>query len=143
MISCIRLLLVSLFIFSLVVAGCSAKPPDIQFSDIVVIPSPVMKGVVSVFMRIKNNGGKDNLTGVRTDIDGTIAELHDVRDGRMVKVKDIGIPSDGKVEMIPGGMHIMIFNLPDDFLSGKEMVLYMRFEKSGEKSVKLRVIKKD
>jgi copper(I)-binding protein len=37
----------------------------------------------------------------------------------------------------------MIFNLPDDFLSGKEMVLYMRFEKSGEKSVKLRVIKKD
>jgi copper(I)-binding protein len=88
MISCIRLLLVSLFIFSLVVAGCSAKPPDIQFSDIVVIPEPVMKGVVSVFMRIKNNGGKDNLTGVRTDIDGTIAELHDVRDGRMVKVKD-------------------------------------------------------
>ncbi len=101
-----------------------------------------MKGVVSVFMRISNRGGKDHLIGARTDIDGTIVELHDEKDGRMVKVKGIKIPSKGRVEMVPGGLHIMIFNLPDSVMNGDEMTLYMGFEKSGEKSVKLRILKK-
>lgn len=125
-----------------VILGCSQKPPDIQVSDIVAIPSPVLKGVVSVFMRISNNGGKDYLTGARTDVNGSIVELHDIKDGKMVKAGNIKIPSGEKVEMIPGGMHIMIFNLPDNIMNGDEMDLYLRFEKSGERKVKLKVLKK-
>lgn len=125
-----------------VIPACSQKPPDIQESDIIALPSPVLKGVVSVFMRISNNGGKDYLIGARTDINGSIVELHDVKDGKMVKVRSIKIPSKDKIEMIPGGMHIMIFNLPDNIMNGAEMDLYLRFEKSGERKVKLKVMKK-
>lgn len=125
-----------------VIPACSQKPPDIQASDIVALPSPVLKGVVSVFMRISNNGGKDYLTGARTDINGSIVELHDVKDGKMVKVRSIKIPSEDKLEMIPGGMHIMIFNLPDNIMNGDEINLYLRFEKSGERKVKLKVLKR-
>ncbi|MFN3395462.1 MAG: copper chaperone PCu(A)C [Thermodesulfovibrionales bacterium] len=90
----------------------------------------MLKGVVSVFMRISNSGGKDYLTGARTDINGSIVELHDVKNGRMVKVNSIKIPSEGKVEMIPGGIHIMIFNLPDNIIKGNEINLYLRFDKT-------------
>lgn len=120
-------------------SGCSQVPPDIQISDIVALPSPVMKGVVSVFMRISNKGGKDYLIGAKTDIDDSIVELHDVKDGRMVKVRRVKIPSRGKTEMIPGGLHIMIFNLPDHIMMGDEIRLYLRFEKSGEQVIKLNI----
>lgn len=130
------------FLLILALSGCSQPPPDIQISDIVALPSPVLKGVVSVFMRISNNGGKDYLTGAKTDINGSIVELHDVKNGRMVKVNSIKIPSEGKVEMIPGGIHIMIFNLPENIMKGGEINLYLRFEKSGEREVKLKLLKK-
>lgn len=125
-----------------IIAGCSQKLSDIQVSDTVAVISPIMRGVVSVFMRISNNGGRDDLLGARTDIDGTIVELHDMKDGKMVKVKSIKIPSNGKVEMVPGGLHIMIFKLPDEVKEGSEFMLYLRFEKFGEKAVRLKVLKK-
>lgn len=125
----------------LIITGCAQKPPDIQVSDIVAVPSPIMRGAVSVFMRISNNGGRDDLVGAKTDIQGTIVELHDVKDGKMVRVKSIKIPSHGKIEMIPGGLHIMIFKLPDEIKGGSEFTLYLRFEKSGEKAVRLKIAK--
>lgn len=126
----------------LVLTACSQKPPDIQISDIIVLPSPVMKGVVSVFMKIENKGGKDYLIDARTDVNASIVEFHDIKDGKMIKVKDIKIPAKGKVEMIPGGIHIMIFNLPDNIMMGHEMNLYLQFKESGERSLKLKVLQK-
>lgn len=131
-----------IFLLIFVLSGCSQPPPDIEISDIVALPSPILKGVVSVFMRISNNGGKDHLIGAKTDINGSIVELHDVKDGKMIKVKNIKIASKGKVEMVPGGIHIMIFNLPDNIMNDNEMNLYLMFEKSGEKAVKLKLLKK-
>ncbi|MFN3480172.1 MAG: copper chaperone PCu(A)C [Thermodesulfovibrionales bacterium] len=131
-----------IFLLILAISGCSQSHPDIHISDIVALPSPVMKGVVSVFMRISNNGGKDYLIGAKTDIKGSIVELHDVKNGRMVKVDRIKIPTKDKVEMVPRGLHIMIFNLPDNIMNGDEINLYMIFDKSGERAVKFKVLKK-
>lgn len=124
-----------------IIAGCAQKPPDIQINDTIAVISPIMRGVVSVFMRISNNGGRDDLVAARTDIDGTIVELHDMKDGKMVKTKSIKIPSRDKIEMVPGGLHIMIFKLPDEIKEGSELTLHLRFKKSGEKAVKLKILK--
>jgi hypothetical protein len=129
---------VSIFI---IISGCSSAPPDIQLSDIVAAPSPIMRGVISVFMRIENKGGRDYLVKASTDVAGSFVELHDIKDGKMVKVKSIKIPSNGKVEMIPGGVHIMIFNMPKDVSSDYEFTLHLDFEKSGKKSVAVSVPK--
>ncbi|GER93832.1 copper chaperone PCu(A)C [hot springs metagenome] len=130
-----------LIIMAVTIANCVQKPPDIQISDAVTVASPIMHGVVSVFMRISNNGGRDMLVGASTDIDGSVVELHDVKDGKMVKVKGIKIPSHDKIEMIPGGMHIMIFKMPDEIKDGFEFTLYLHFERYGKKAVKLKVVK--
>jgi copper(I)-binding protein len=124
-----------------IIAGCNSAPPDIQISDVVAAPSPVMRGVVSVFMRIENKGGSDRLVSSSTDVAGSIVELHDIDDGKMVKVKSIKIPSSGKVEMVPGGLHVMIFNLPKDIASDYEFTLYLDFEKSGRKSIEVKTLK--
>jgi copper(I)-binding protein len=118
-----------------IIAGCNSAPPNIQISDVVAAPSPVMRGVVSVFMRIENKGGSDRLVRASTDVADSIVELHDIDDGKMVKVKSIKIPSNGKVEMIPGGLHVMIFNLPKDITSNYKFTLHLDFEKSGRKSI--------
>ncbi len=133
--------IISVLLFLVIIAGCVQKPPDIQAGDIVAVSSPIMRGVVSVFMKISNNGGRDDLVSAKTDIQGTIVELHDVKDGKMVKVKNIKIPFNGRVEMVPGGLHIMIFKLPDEIKEGSEFTLYLGFEKSGEKAVKLKITK--
>lgn len=36
----------------------------------------------------------------------------------------------------------MIFNLPDNIMMGHEMNLYLQFEESGERSLKLKVLQK-
>lgn len=137
-----ELALILALILILVISGCSQKPPDIRISDIIAIPSPIMKGVVSVFMRISNDGGSDHIIDARTDVNGSIVELHDIKDGRMVKIKDVKIPEKGKVEMIPGGLHIMIFNLPDAIMNGDAITLHLRFKRSGERSIEVKVLQK-
>jgi copper(I)-binding protein len=129
-----------------VLSGCTTAPPDISVSDTVAVRSPIMRGVASVFMRIENKGGKDHLIGASTNIAGSIVELHDIKDGKMIKVKSIKIPSKSKVELIPKGPHIMIFNLPDEPIhspssvkDGFEFTINLKFEKSGQKAVKLKL----
>ena len=75
------------------------------------------------------------------DVPDTIVEFHDMKDGKMVKVKSIRIPSNDKVEMIPGDLHVMIFNLPKDIAPGYEFTLNLDFEKSGRKSVTVKTLK--
>ncbi len=99
-------------------------------------------GVCSVFMKIENAGnGDDALLGARADIPGTFAELHAVRDGKMVKSGRISVPAKGAVELRPGGRHIMIFKMPPDMREGQEFVLLLTFEKSGEKRVTLKLLR--
>lgn len=125
-----------------VTADCAQKPPDIQVSDTVAVISRLMQGVASVSMRISNHGGRDdNLISVGTDIDGTIVELHDVKDGKMVKVKSIKIPSHSKIWKISSGLHIIIFKLPDEIKEGSEFTLHLRFEEAGEKAVGIKILK--
>ncbi|MEW6117716.1 MAG: copper chaperone PCu(A)C [Nitrospirota bacterium] len=104
--------------------------------------SAAMLGVGSVFMSVHNTGnGSDALVGVRAGIQGAFAELHDTRDGKMIKKERLPIPSGSTVELKPGGMHIMIFKLPKDIKKGAELPLILIFERSGERLVRVQVTK--
>jgi copper(I)-binding protein len=67
-----------------------------------------------------------------------VIELHDVKDGRMVRVEKIVIPSGETTDLRPGSHHIMIFNMPRTVREGSELTLTLRFERSGEKQVPVR-----
>lgn len=103
--------------------------------------SPKMKNAGAVFMRIKNSGKEDDyLASGQVDIKNAYVELHDVIKGKMVKIDRIVVPSGRSVELKPGGLHVMILNLPDEVKENYEFRLRLRFEKSGEIELPLKMI---
>ena len=133
----IRITLV-LVIFLVSGAGCPLQPPQITIEGQYANLSPIFIGAGSVFFKIQNRGGRDTLVGATVLIPNVVIELHDVKDGRMVRVEKIVIPSGETTDLRPGSHHIMIFNMPRTVREGSEFTLALRFERSGEKRVPIR-----
>jgi hypothetical protein len=137
-----RVIRILLLLISLLASGCSSGVPNIQVHGAEAAFSPVMRGMVSVFMEIRNTGnGSDTLTGAKTDFPDSIVELHDEKDGRMAKQKKFSVPAGKGLFMRPGGPHIMIFRMPLNMHEGDEFTLYLLFEKSGRMPITVRITK--
>jgi copper(I)-binding protein len=120
--------------------GRQQKLPRIDIQSPEAKLSPVILGSASVFMKISNAGESDDtLTGARVDIPGAIAEIHDMKDGKMVKAEEIRIPSKDIVELKSGGLHIMVFKMPEDMKEGDEFKMHLVFEKSGERQINIKL----
>jgi copper(I)-binding protein len=120
-------------------SGCSGAP-RIEISGQRAALYPALLGACSVFMRIANAGDRaDALVGAAVELPGAITELHDVRDGKMVRSERVVVPARGAVELRPGGLHIMVFKLPRDLAAGAELMLRLRFEASGEKVTSVQI----
>lgn len=131
---------VLVFVLLLSAAGCKEKTPVIQIESAEATISPMLVGVASIFMKIVNSGGADDtLVAARTEVQGTITELHDIRDGKMVKVESIAIPPDSTVLLRPARHHIMILKLPADMKEGSQFSLVLTFKRSGEKRLPLQL----
>ncbi len=118
--------------------GCSSQPPQVSLEDPYANLSPVFIGAGSVFFKIRNAGGRDALVGATVAVPNTVVEFHDVQDSRMVRIGKIAVPSRDTVVLKPGGLHIMIFNMPKSVQEGSEITLTLTFERSGEKKMPVR-----
>lgn len=105
---------------------------------------PSTPGIPSAVYLIIVNGGQkpDRLTGVQTDI--ATAEIHRSQlNGDVVKMvpvpEGIEIPAYGKIEIQPGGYHIMLVGLKRDLKPGDEFEITLAFEKSAPVTVKVTV----
>lgn len=124
--------------------GACSRSPQIEVKEQEAILSPVLLGVCSIFMKIENSGnGEDTLVDAKVNIPHTVTELHDIQNGKMIKQEQIPIPAKSVVQLRPGRQHIMVFKLPKDVREDEQFVLYLRFEKSGEKRVPLKLAKVD
>lgn len=47
---------------------------------------------------------------------------------RMRKVEFINLPSDKKVDLMPGGLHVMLIGLKQPLMSGREITVTVKFE---------------
>jgi copper(I)-binding protein len=114
--------------------GNAPRTPLISVQDQRAVLSPSLLGVGSVFLKIVNAGrADDTLLSARVSIPGTVVEIHDVVNGKMVKLEKLSIPSRGTVELKPNGLHIMIFKMSRSIKTGQEFTLYLTFDLSGEK----------
>lgn len=119
--------------------GC-ARAPRIEITGQKARLSPALLGVCSVFMSIANAGdGADVLVAASVDVPGTVTEIHDVVDGKMVRSDRVVVPARGAVELRPGGLHIMVFKLPKEVAAGSELKLRLVFETSGERLTSVQV----
>lgn len=129
-----------LLVGALAASGGCSRAPRIEVGDPEARLSPGLVGACSVFVRIANQGnGGDALLRASVDLPGTVTEIHDVRDGRMVRSERLAIPAHGSLELRPGGPHIMVFQLPREAAAGRELTLRLVFETSGERLTSVRI----
>lgn len=96
-------------------------------------------GNSAVYMEIHNAQSQaDRLVGAGTDVAETV-ELHESRmEGgmhRMQKVDFIEVPAQGKVDLRPGGLHVMLIRLNTPLRVGDRFPLLLRFERAGRLTV--------
>jgi hypothetical protein len=58
---------------------------------------------------------------------------------RMREVPGYEVPGRGRVELKPGGAHLMLVDIKRPFKAGEKIPLTLRFEKAGEVKVELQV----
>ncbi len=117
--------------------ACQSGPPQISIEGAKAELSPAVVGEAMVTMNIRNQGGPDVLTGVKTDIPGAKASLHVMQGERMVNADTVKIPARSNTEFKMGGSHIMIEDRPKTMKEGVKFNLLLAFQKSGEKQIAL------
>ncbi len=92
----------------------------------------------AAFFVVENKGGADKLVGVAGDVAREI-QIHTMITEagvmKMREIKSLDVPANGKLELKPGGLHIMLIGLKDGLKDGTTFPLTLKFEKAGEVKV--------
>jgi copper(I)-binding protein len=128
----------------LFVAACSEPAPAIiEVGDAWARATAPGQASGAVYAVIANNGeGADRLVAVSTDR-AAVAMIHEnsTSNGvaRMRMIDRLDLPASERVELRPGGTHIMLEGLKAPLVAGERFQVRLRFEKSGEKTVPVQV----
>lgn len=103
------------------------------------IMAPFARGTLdrgAVFFTVVNNGDTDDaLVAANADIAGR-TELHEttMQDGQamMQPVDQIDVPAGGEAVLEPGGLHVMLLDLPEPLEVGQTFTVTLTFENAGE-----------
>lgn len=129
----------------LLLSACGQNgDPDIQLGNAWARPT---RGEApgSVYVAINNKGSADDrLIGAFTD-HAAMAMVHqsELVDGvaQMRVAGEINIPAGKRIEMVPGGTHIMLEGLRAPLQTGDSFDLVLKFRKSGDRRVSVDVVK--
>ena len=120
--------------------------PDIQLGNAWARPT---RGDApgAVYVATNNKGSADDrLVGAFSD-HSAMAMVHpsELVDGvaRMRMAGEINIPAGSRIEMVPGGTHVMLEGLRAPLRTGDQFDLVLKFRKSGDRTVKVDVTKAD
>ncbi len=138
----VRLTVIVFFLAALAV-GCSRGGTGIAVQDPFARPAPAA-GSGGAFMTIVNNTGQpDRLVSAQSPA-AMMVELHEtVNEGGVMKMvhqpQGFEIPAGGKVELKPGGKHVMLMGLKNALEPGQTIQITLKFEKAGEITVNVPV----
>ncbi len=138
------LLVTSLFIASSAHASNETKVGALKIENPQArstVPAQKMSGG---FMKIENDSNAaDKLISASSSVSKSM-ELHtmsmDNNVMRMREVKSIDLPAKSKVELRPGGLHLMFIDLNKQLKAGEIIPVKLKFEKAGEVEVKFQVM---
>ncbi|RMH80544.1 MAG: copper chaperone PCu(A)C [Acidobacteria bacterium] len=126
---------------SLALSSFLFAQPKIEVKDAWVREVPPTSKMSAAYMVIENKGKEADKLMDATNNASEITELHETVEGKMRRVKFIEVPANGKVELKPGGLHVMLINLKKPLKEGDTVELTLKFEKSGEVKVQAPVKK--
>jgi periplasmic copper chaperone A len=96
------------------------------------------------YLMIENTGAEaDRLVSVSSAASPDV-QIHEMKmEGDVMKMRRLAdgleIPAGGKVELKPGGYHLMFMAVPEPFKQGGVVKITLKFEKAGEVEVALPV----
>ncbi|MGA6219262.1 copper chaperone PCu(A)C [Streptomyces umbrinus] len=128
---------------ALALAGCGdsdsgSSEPELSVGSIY-MPQPVSDSMAAGFLVVANAGGADDrLSSVTSDIAGEVT-LHATSGQSMTEVKNLDVPSHGKLVLESGGNHLMFEKLKRKPKEGDKVSLKLHFTKSGPMKVEMPV----
>jgi copper(I)-binding protein len=144
----LKAFLIVLFPLSLFAQGMesSAKLNDIVINNIWARPTMGEVYNTAVYMDIKNNSSAhDILTKATTDVTDKVEihkTVHENGVSKMLSVDKLSIPANAEINLVPGGIHIMLFKVKYPLKPGNKINLTLEFEKSGTLTIEVPVISK-
>jgi copper(I)-binding protein len=138
-----RALLLSLLIFPASVLAHNVEKGDIQIRHPWSRATPAGAKVGVGYMEIRNRGKQpDRLLGASTPLARRV-EMHVTRsEGEVMKMRQVesfAIPAGERVELSPGGGHLMLVDLARPLKKGERVPLTLRFERAGEVEIEMEV----
>jgi copper(I)-binding protein len=114
-------------ILLLVTAGVVQAQPPLTVTGAWVREPVPGRASTAAYAVVENRGSSEvQIVGVTADIAGVV-EIHEmVRSGDMMKmapVRTITVPANGRVELEPGGLHVMLFELKTPMKDGDTVTL--------------------
>ena len=125
------MMLKALALAGLLLAPLAHAKGDIMVHDAYARATPPSAVNSAVFTTLINHSDKErSIVAATTPAAGKV-ELHDViMDGDVMKmrqVQTIAIPANGQVELKPGSLHIMLFDLKDGLKEGDQISMMLAF----------------
>ena len=130
---------------ALLLASCGqGGSPNVQIADAWARETVAGQTSTAAYLTITNSGtADDRLVKVSapapieasvhaTENSDGISQMREMSSG-------IAVPAGSTIELKPGGTHVMITGLPAPLRRGETLKLGLRFEKSGEKPIDVRV----
>ena len=111
-------------------SACGGNTSGIEVRDAWTRPA-LQDGNGAIYFVIQNNSAEaDELTGVGSDV-AVAVEMHETNmEGdvmQMQQVASIALPGNTKVELAPGGLHVMLIGLKQDLKAGEEIEITLQF----------------
>jgi copper(I)-binding protein len=98
--------------------------------------------IAAGYLTIRNAGGADRLVSASSPAAEKVETHVTLKDGdvsRMRQVKGYDVPAKGKLELSPGGSHLMLVNINAPLKEGDRVPLVLKFETAGEVKTELAV----
>jgi copper(I)-binding protein len=129
------------FLMTLVAACGGTRGGSLEITDSWAPSTPPNAETAAVYLTVENGTADgDRLISVESDACGSV-ELHatQLEDGimrmRPASPDLLEIPSDGTLEMVPGGLHVMCIDPTEPFTTGGQVHLTAHFEKAGSLAI--------
>jgi copper(I)-binding protein len=128
--------------------GCaSGEMPesiDLEVSQ-VFVTEPVLGERAAMYFSVTNNGSADDeLLAISTEA-AAVAEIHRTEhEGgtmKMAPVESLTVPAGARVDLAPGGYHVMLLELEGHLFPGDRFDVTLRFRHAGEVVARARVIR--
>ncbi len=142
-----RTIFIAWTLAALALSACASSQQTsnrgITVTDAWARPSPMMDRAGVVYMVLQNNSSVDDkLLSAQSDVAKTI-ELHETKQSgdmmEMSPIPNIPLPSNGKAELKPGGMHMMLVGLNRELKAGDKINFTLFFDKAGQVPVTVEV----